>query len=111
VLRQKHNTTFRQKRRKFQPLNTIPLQPGMRLFYSHISLTQKSGFSRFNLAVYLKRKYKGKQQDEPWDLLTNLPDLQSSINIYSQRYGIEAMFKDTKTGGYNKSARKPLLIS
>jgi hypothetical protein len=30
-----------------------------------------------------------------------LPDLTSAIEIYSQRYGIEAMFKDCKTGGYN----------
>lgn len=30
-----------------------------------------------------------------------MPDLTSAIEIYSQRYGIEAMFKDCKTGGYN----------
>jgi hypothetical protein len=49
-----------------------------------------------------KRKYKGKQEDEPWYLLTNLPDLKNAIKIYSQRYGIEAMFKDCKIGGYNE---------
>ena len=38
---------------------------------------------------------------EPWYLLTNIPDLTSALDIYSQRYGIEAMFKDCKTGGYN----------
>ena len=101
VLRQKCNTTFREKRQNFQPLGNIPLQPGIRLFYPHISLTQKKGFNRFNLAAYWKRKYRGKQEKEPWYLLTNLPNLKSAVQIYKQRYGIEAMFKDCKTGGYN----------
>jgi hypothetical protein len=101
VLRQKCNTTFRAKRQKFQPLSNIPIQPGIQLFYPHISLTQKKGFNRFNLATYWKRKYKGKQEKEPWYLLTNLPSFNSATHIYKQRYGIEAMFKDCKTGGYN----------
>jgi Transposase DDE domain len=101
VLRQKCNTTFREKRQPFQSLDTIPVKPGIHLFYQKISLTKKKGFSRFNLAAYWKRKYRGKQEDEPWYLLTNLPDLKSAIGVYSQRYGIEAMFKDCKTGGYN----------
>lgn len=101
VLRQKQSTTFRQKRRSFQPLNSIPIHPGIRQFYTGINLTQKTGFGRFNLAVYWKRKYRGKQEDEAWYLLTNLPDLTTAIRVYSQRFGIEAMFKDCKTGGYN----------
>jgi hypothetical protein len=101
VLRQKCSTTFREKRQPFQSLDTIPVQPGINFFYGKISLTQKKGFSRFNLAAYWKRKYRGKQEDEPWYLLTNMPDLKSAIGVYSKRYGIEAMFKDCKTGGYN----------
>ena len=101
VLRQKGTTTFREKRQPFQPLNNIPVTPGIRLFYQKITCTQKPGFSRFNLAAYWKRKYRGKQEDEPWYLLTNLPDLASALEIYSKRYGIEAMFKDCKSGGYN----------
>src|SRR6476469_860028 len=101
VLRQKGTTTFREKRQPFQPLNNIPVTPGIRLFYPKISCTQKPGFSRFNLAAYWKRKYRGKQEDEPWYLLTNLPNLKNAIGVYRQRYGIEAMFKDCKRGGYN----------
>jgi len=101
VLRQKGNTTFREKRQPFQALNNIPVQPGSHLFYPQINLTQNKGFSRFNLVASWKRKYKGKQEDEPWYLLTNLPDWKNAIKIYGQRYGIEAMFKDCKTGGYN----------
>jgi hypothetical protein len=106
VLRQKQNTTFRQKRRSFQPLSSITIQPGIRQFYTNINLTQKAGFGRFNLAVYWKRKYRGKQEDEAWYLLTNLPDLKTAIKIYSQRFGIEAMFRDCKTGGYNLEGSK-----
>jgi hypothetical protein len=36
-----------------------------------------------------------------WYLLTNLGDLKQSINTFKCRSGIEAMFKDCKTGGYN----------
>lgn len=90
VLRQKHNTTFREKRREFQPLSSIPIHPGVRQFYTNINLTQKAGKGRFNLAVYWKRKYRGKQDDEAWYLLTNLPDLKTALAIYSQRFGIEA---------------------
>jgi Transposase DDE domain len=101
VLRQKGNTTFREKRQAFQSIDTIPVKPGIHLFYPKISCTKKKGFSRFNLAASWTRKYRGQQEDEPWYLLTNLPDLKSAIGVYSQRYGIEAMFKDCKTGGYN----------
>ena len=106
VLRQKATSTFREKRQPFQPLSNIPIQPGIHLFYSHVSFTQKKGFNRFNLVTSWKRKYKGKQEDKPWYLLTNLPELKSAIRIYSQRYGIEAMFKDCKTGGYNLEGSK-----
>ena len=84
------------------------VQPGIHFLYPKISCTKKKGFSRFNLAASWKRKYRGQQEDEPWYLLTNLPDLKgamayrpASYGVYSQRYGIEAMFKDCKTGGYN----------
>jgi hypothetical protein len=101
VLRQKCSTTFREKRKPFQSLDSIPVQPGIHLFYPRVGFTQKKGFSRFNLVASWKRKYRGKEEDEPWYLLTNLPDLKSAIGVYGQRYGIEAMFKDCKTGGYN----------
>ncbi len=100
VLRQKQDTTFREGR-SFQPLNSIPLSPGVRQFYTQINLTQKSGFGRFNLAVYWKRKYRNKQENEAWYLLTNFSDEKVAVHIYRQRFGIEAMFKDCKTGGYN----------
>ncbi|MBD2505008.1 IS4 family transposase [Anabaena azotica] len=101
VLRQKKDTTFRQKRQKFQPLSSIEIYPGVRCFYTNVNVTQKRGFGRFNLGVYWKRKYRSKQEKDAWYLLTNLPDLNIALKIYAQRFGIEAMFRDCKTGGYN----------
>jgi hypothetical protein len=101
VFRQKNDTTFRKKRQKFQPLSSIEIYLGVRSFYTDVKVTQKKGFGCFNLAVYWKRKYRGKQDKEAWYLLTNLPDLNTALKIYAQRFGIEAMFKDCKTGGYN----------
>ncbi len=79
VFRQKKDTTFRKKRQKFQPLSSIEISPGVRSFYTDIKVTQKKGFGYFNLAVYWKRKYGGKQDKEAWYLLTNLPDLNTAI--------------------------------
>ncbi|WP_448269946.1 IS4 family transposase [Nostoc sp. DSM 114159] len=104
IFRQKKDTTFRQKRQKFQPLSSIEIYPGIRSFYPDVKVTQKKGFGCFNLAVYWKRKYRGKQDKEAWYLLTNLPDLNTALKIYAQHFGIEAMFKDCKTGGYNLEA-------
>jgi hypothetical protein len=101
VFRQKKDTTFRQNRQKFKPLSQVEISPGMKQFLANINLTQKKGFGRFNLAIYWKRKYKGKQEQSPWYLLTNLPDCETAVKIYGKRFGIEAMFKDCKTGGYN----------
>ena len=101
VLRQKKDTNFRQKRRKFNCLSSIQIAPGKRKIFSQINITHKKGFGRFNLAVYWRRKSKNKQEKAPWYLLTNFGDLATAVKAYKERWGIEAMFKDCKTGGYN----------
>ena len=57
--------------------------------------------SQFNVACKWKRNYRNNQTDEGWFLLTNLSTLQSATNTYQKRCGIECMFGDCKTGGYN----------
>jgi hypothetical protein len=39
--------------------------------------------------------------DEAWFILTDLGSLPAAINAYKQRMGIEEMFHDCKTGGYD----------
>ena len=38
---------------------------------------------------------------EGWFILTNLDSLYSAIKAYKQRFDIEEMFRDFKSGGYN----------
>jgi len=49
------------KKTKVSTLEEYFVYPGVQRFYD-INLTQKAGFGRFNLAVYWKRKYRGKQE-------------------------------------------------
>jgi hypothetical protein len=58
------------------------------------------------LAAYWKRKYRGKGSDEGWYILTNLNSLDATLKVYQARTGIEAMFKDCKSGGYNLEESK-----
>jgi len=64
-------------------------------------VTKQKGFGSFDVAGYWPRKYRGKVDDEGWYLLTNLGGLKPAIAAFKCRSGIEAMFNDCKTGGYN----------
>ena len=55
----------------------------------------------FNLAAYWQRKYRGRGPKEPWYILTSLKSLPRTLSVHAARWGIEAMFRDLKTGGYN----------
>lgn len=92
---------YRKPGKNYEQLSSLPIYPGTKIFLSHINITQNKGFGRFNLAAYWKGKYNQKVEKEPWYLLTNLNDLDEVLKIYRSRMGIEAMFKDCKTGGYN----------
>ena len=101
VFRQKKSTNIKLPRKAYQPLNTLGLAPGMKVFLSGIKVTQQKGFGKANLVAYWKRAYRGKVEKEPWYLLTNFSNLSETLKAYKKRVGIEAMFKDCKTGGYN----------
>ncbi|WP_250121648.1 IS4 family transposase [Chroococcidiopsis sp. CCMEE 29] len=101
VLRQKQDTYVRQSNSSYQPLSTLGLVPGVSFFYQGIQATKQKGFGLFNLAGYYPRKYRGKVEPCGWYLLTNLNTIDAAIIAFKCRSGIEAMFKDCKTGGYN----------
>ena len=100
VLRQKKDRKIKEKGHDSQLLNAFEFYPGQCHFFSGVGVGEK-GFGQFNLAVKWKRKYRGKVEKEPWYLLTNLPNLSFTVKAYQKRMGIEAMFKDCKSGGYN----------
>ena len=64
------------------------------------------GFSAANLVCKWKRKYRGWTADEAWFILSNLNSLDESLKAYQKRFGIEEMFRDFKSGGYNLEGTK-----
>jgi hypothetical protein len=101
ALRQKQGNYIKLRGKKYQKLSELGLAPGMKLFFTGVEFTKKKGFGQLSLAAYWKRKYRGKSQDEGWYILTNLNSLDRALKVYKARSGIEAMFKDCKSGGYN----------
>lgn len=82
-------------------LKELGLAPGISLYYQGIKVTKTRGFGGFNLAAKWRRNYGPNKSKEPWFILTNLPSLAEAISAYTQRMGIEEMFRDFKGGGYN----------
>jgi hypothetical protein len=106
ALRQKQGSYIKRKGREYQKLSELGLAPGMKLFFTGVKFTRKKGFGQFSLAAYWKRKYRGKGANEGWYILTNLKSLEEALKVYQARSGIEAMFKDCKSGGYNLEESK-----
>ena len=100
-LRLKKNEFIQGETEIWYQLNQLGLAPGLSFFLQGVKVTKTQGFARFNIASKWKRKYLGWSPEEGWFILTNLENLQSAIQGYKQRFGIEEMFLDFKSGGYN----------
>jgi Transposase DDE domain. len=101
ILRVKQGRYIQENNSDYILLSDMGLLPGKSFYLSDVKVTKQKGFGSFDIAAYWLRKYRGKEEDEGWYLLTNLGELKQSIDIFKCRSGIEAMFKDCKTGGYN----------
>ncbi len=101
VLRLNKNTLIKPRYKKYQSLNYLDIKPGEKVLYKNVLVTEDNKKQRFNVVAYWRRKYNNKQLPNPWYLLTNLKNLDEVIKIFSSRGGIEAMFRDCKSGGYN----------
>ena len=73
----------------------------MKKLLTGVKVTKSQGFGDFNIAYHCQRKSQSRKADEPWYILTNLGSLKETLTAYKARSGIEAMFKDCQTGGYN----------
>ncbi len=102
VLRVKQERYIQQEFAEYTHLSELGLVPGTSFFITGVKVTKQKGFGLFNVAGYLRRKSKGKVEDEGWYLLTNLGTHDTAISAFKDPMGIEAMFKDCKTGGYNE---------
>lgn len=83
-----------------QQLQHLGLKPGQSHFFEQVRVTKQAGVGLFNVASYWKRVYRGHCEKSAWFLLTNLPSLGAAVQAYQQRMGIEAFFRDYKSGGY-----------
>lgn len=101
ALRQKKSAFIQDSDTEYQALKTMGFKPGMSKFFCGILCNKEEHLGPFSLAAYWKRKYRGKGPKEPWYILTNLPTLKQALDLYRSRWGIEMMFKDCKSGGYN----------
>lgn len=101
AFRQKRNTYLSQNGNNYYQLAQLGLRPGTHLFFQSVKVTKKKGFGQFNLAGSWKKRYRDQVADEGWFILTNLKSLGEALEVYRARMGIEALFKDCKTGGYN----------
>ena len=101
VLRLNKSTKIKPRHKQYKSLDSLEIKPGNKVLYSKVLVTEEKRQDRFNLVVYWKRKYNNKQLANPWYLLTNLENKEEVIKIFASRGGIEAMFRDCKSGGYN----------
>lgn len=101
VFRQKKDTYIQVDNQDYRSLKSLPLTPGMKWYLKGVKLTKSRGFGEGAVVGYWKRKYRGKQEQEGWYLLTNLPNLSQTLKTYQTRSGIESMFRDCKSGGYS----------
>jgi hypothetical protein len=82
-------------------LKELGLTPGMSFYLRGIKVTKTKQIKGFDLASKWVRKYGNFTAEEGWFILTNLGSLEAAIVAYKKRFGIEEMFRDFKTGGYN----------
>ena len=105
VLRQKKSTMIK-RGKKYCQISELKVNVGEAQLLSNQKITKIKKVGTYNLLVYKKQKYRQKSVAEKWYILTNLSSGEKIKKVYSQRMGIEAMFKDYKTGGYNLESAK-----
>ena len=100
-MRVKQGRYIQKEGEEFKRLSECGLVPGTSFYLKGVKVTKQKGFGQFDIAGYWRRKYRASGEDEGWYLLTNIGSLKKAVSAFKCRSGIEAMFKDCKTGGYN----------
>jgi hypothetical protein len=100
-LRLRCNEYIRRHQEFTQQLKQLGLKPGMSMFFAGVNVTKQIGFNQFNVACKWQRNYRKNHTTEGWFLLTDLSTVRAAVTAYQQRSGIECLFRDCKSGGYN----------
>jgi hypothetical protein len=100
-LRLKRNHCIETKHLVWRRLDELGIVPGTSLYFQGKRVRKTQPASGFDVACKWKRNYGACQVEEAWFILTDLGSLPAAIDAYKQRMGIEEMFRDCKTGGYD----------
>jgi len=100
-LRLKKNHCLETENLIWQRLDQLGVVPGTSLYFQGVRVRKTRPVAGFDIACKWKRKYRGKKVKDAWFILTDLGSLPVAVAAYKQRMGIEEMFRDCKTGGYN----------
>jgi hypothetical protein len=101
VLRIEQRRYIQEQGKEFKRLSECGLVPGTSFYLPEVKFIKQKEFGLFDVADYWQSKYRDSGEDEGWYLLTNIGTLKQAVTAFKCRSGIEAMFKDCKTGGYN----------
>ena len=99
-MRQKKSNMIK-RGKKYCKLSELKVNIGEAKLLLNQTISKILNVKTYNLFVYKKQKYYQKSVPHKWYVLSNLSSPEKIKKIYSQRIGIEAMFKDYKTGGDN----------
>jgi hypothetical protein len=100
-LRLKKNHCIETEHLVWQRLDELGIVSGTSLYFQGKRVRKTQPATGFDVACKWKRNYGGWKVDEAWFILTDLGSLPAAIDAYKQRMGIEEMFRDCKTGGYD----------
>jgi hypothetical protein len=100
-LRLKKNVCIKTEAELWTELKMLGLESGNSFFNQEVTIRKTAPIQGFNLAGKWLGKYRNITTTEPWYILTSLAELQSAVDAYAKRFGIEEMFRDFKGGGYN----------
>ena len=100
-LRLKKNENLEIETGIWQELDELGLKPGVALFLEDVKVTKTPKIAGFNVAAKWKRSLNNCMTKEGWFLLTSMSQVEDAIEAYKKRFGIEEMFRDLKSGGYN----------
>ncbi|MEG4521186.1 MULTISPECIES: transposase [unclassified Microcoleus] len=100
-LRLKKNHCLETEHLVWQRLDELGIVPGTSLYFQGKRVRKTQPANGFDVACKWKRNYGAGKVDEAWFILTDLGSLPAAIDAYKQRMGIEEMFRECKTGGYD----------
>ena len=100
-LRLKKNHCVETENLIWQRLDQLGIVPGTSLYFQGVRVRKTQPVAGFDIACKWKRNYQGLKVKDAWFILTDLGSLPVAIAAYQKLMGIEEMFRDCKTGGYN----------